>query len=414
MPMLAGSGKIGGTSGRHDSKFFDAIYASDVQDLRMSSRKKPLAEIREEYKRKAIAGEVRGFESVPYTKVMVEPTVIARSFATRVVNFGAIFYGDEGKKVHLYNATDNYVFEGVITTYYQIKLSELSGTNDVQSGDSVYVLIQTEQTHKQAKPTWTDIIGDPANIAVAFPDGVEGQWIPQIPAIGDATIYKLNRKCISTPVGSVGSLARVFLSTVGDFDTWSYQSTSPIDSTANTHSTSVGDPSRYGGVVLAHYRTQAHFTEDAVNSEVLDLGKVHANNIFLVTDGAVTTSSIIGKVPTTDTAFVSMPLLQDGIQSSDKFYVGGTVSKQNLHTDINITSVGGGAAVKLLDYLSESNSVLELSYAYKEMIYDGGWGDNSKFEIADNQSTLTDDNGNTVKYGTASFKTQFFYDGSDI
>ena len=41
--------------------------------------------------------------------------------------------------------------------------------------------------------------------------------------------------------------------------------------------------------------------------------------------------------------------------------------------------------------------------------WDGnGWGDNNQFEIVDNQSTLTDDNGNTVLYGTASFDLPYF------
>ena len=47
------------------------------------------------------------------------------------------------------------------------------------------------------------------------------------------------------------------------------------------------------------------------------------------------------------------------------------------------------------------------------MIYDGGWGDNNKFEIANNQESFTDDNGNTGLRGTASFNTQYFIDGSD-
>ena len=51
--------------------------------------------------------------------------------------------------------------------------------------------------------------------------------------------------------------------------------------------------------------------------------------------------------------------------------------------------------------LGSSNIVFEL--------WDGnGWGDNNQFEITDNQATQTDDNGNTVKYGTASFNTQYF------
>ena len=47
-------------------------------------------------------------------------------------------------------------------------------------------------------------------------------------------------------------------------------------------------------------------------------------------------------------------------------------------------------------------------YAYKEMVYDVDWGDNNQFEILDNQGTQTDDNGNSVLYGTASFDTQYF------
>ncbi|MDG1859742.1 MAG: hypothetical protein P8I94_11595 [Emcibacteraceae bacterium] len=408
MPMLAGSGKIGGTSGRHDSKFFDAIYASDVQDLRMSSRKKPLAEIREEYKRKAIAGEVRGFESVPYTKVMVEPTVIARSFATRVVNFGAIFYGDEGKKVHLYNATDNYVFEGVITTYYQIKLSELSGTNDVQSGDSVYVLIQTEQAHKQANPTWTDIIGDPANIAATFPDGVEGQWIPVIPD-GTSKQFDFNRKVIDY------SLA---LMTTDLGATWVNNTGIPPALNTTTNSITSGSVDPVGRVHLMNYETQAHFTEDAVNSEVLDLGGVFATGGVNIDQGCLFISSLVDGIGRTSTTnrLGEVGVTTLGLQQiSNKPYLPTSASWSVVsHEVITIGHNFESDAVKALDYLSESNSVLELSYAYKEMVYDSGWGDNSKFEITDNQSTLTDDNGNTVKYGTVSFKTQFFYDGSDI
>ena len=74
----------------------------------------------------------------------------------------------------------------------------------------------------------------------------------------------------------------------------------------------------------------------------------------------------------------------------------------------NITLSSEGNTVKTLDYLSSTNNVAKLNYAYKEMVYDVDWGDNNQFEITNNQSTLTDDNGNTVKYGTASFNTQYF------
>ena len=44
--------------------------------------------------------------------------------------------------------------------------------------------------------------------------------------------------------------------------------------------------------------------------------------------------------------------------------------------------------------------------------WDGnGFGDNNQFEIADNQNTLTDDNGNSVLYGTARVALPYFYVG---
>ena len=45
-------------------------------------------------------------------------------------------------------------------------------------------------------------------------------------------------------------------------------------------------------------------------------------------------------------------------------------------------------------------------------LWDGnGFGDNNQFEIADNQNTLTDDNGNSVLYGTARAALPYFYVG---
>ena len=78
------------------------------------------------------------------------------------------------------------------------------------------------------------------------------------------------------------------------------------------------------------------------------------------------------------------------------------------HTTLDLGHNNNSPAVKTLDYLSSSNNVAKLVYAYKEMVFDVDWGDNNQFEIASNQSTLTDDNGNTVLYGTASFNTQYF------
>ncbi len=65
------------------------------------------------------------------------------------------------------------------------------------SDGKVILVNASSKSHKQANPTWTDIIGSPANIAATFPQGVEGQWIPVVPATGTQT-YVMNRKVISS------------------------------------------------------------------------------------------------------------------------------------------------------------------------------------------------------------------------
>lgn len=194
---------LGNKTGRSDNKFFDAIYASDVQDLRMSSRRRPLAEIREEYKRKAMAGEVRGFEGVPFTKVF-----------SSVGSVGA-------------------------------------GYTIVNQDNPSAVIAQKVQYHSQANPTWTDIIGSPENIALTFPDGVEGQWIPVIPTGVSATV-PLNRKSLTA------SLSREL--TVDNGATWS-SSTQSINQATNSYTSSLA----LGVVILEHYETQARFTESSTD-----------------------------------------------------------------------------------------------------------------------------------------------------
>jgi len=42
-----------------------------------------------------------------------------------------------------------------------------------------------------------------------------------------------------------------------------------------------------------------------------------------------------------------------------------------------------------------------------------GWGDDNQFQVASNQESFTDDNGNTGVRGTARFATQYFIDRSE-
>lgn len=57
-----GAGAINDVVRRPDAKPYDAIYEGDVKDLRINARRKAKSDLREEFKRKAIANEVRGVE----------------------------------------------------------------------------------------------------------------------------------------------------------------------------------------------------------------------------------------------------------------------------------------------------------------------------------------------------------------
>ena len=62
---------VSGLSTRPDDKFYDGILASDVEDLRMDANKPTdlTRTLTKEFNR-AVAGEKRGFEGVPFTRVV--------------------------------------------------------------------------------------------------------------------------------------------------------------------------------------------------------------------------------------------------------------------------------------------------------------------------------------------------------
>jgi hypothetical protein len=276
--------------GRPDYKFYDAIYASDVQDLRMSSKKLPLTEIREKYKRMTNAAEVRGFEGVPFTNVYEQTNSDAvDSVGTLNLDIPSTSEVTLGDSVYSFNISNGWQ-KGYVTnipTITRITCEPYDITTPWgRTQGAAMVIVEYKQTNKQANPTWADIIGDPANIAATFPNGVEGQWIPQIPD-GTNPPQSLHRKSLSSGVS-----AGVGERTVDQGDTW-ISTNLTIDGTAN-EVTNVNSPT--GSVWLLHYETQAHFTSDDVNiTQLTDWSPVYATNNH---KDARLTSSLIGEIAT--------------------------------------------------------------------------------------------------------------------
>ncbi|WP_281561710.1 hypothetical protein [Thalassomonas sp. RHCl1] len=412
--------------GRPDGKFHDAIYADDIKDLRMSSRNFDKTEIRERYKRKAIAGEIRGFEGVPFTsplslyftgtlkvngpafyngitnshpriQVAIESTTIEEAGIEPAMNGRyTVLYGDNGNVMSVYGF--NHISFGDGNTYIWTDFKDGPARHEefnhlFPPGTVISALILTEKSqHSSVQPMWSDIIGRPDKIAATFPDGVEGQWVPIIPD-GSHKIYPLNRKF-------TGYLQREVTNNNGL--NWVIGTLDILDENHNTYNYNLGADQ----IVLLHYHTPSHFTEHTNSSKVIALGDVWAGAHNISTYGTGLISSLINKVPVS-TDSLNIPVTRYGLDRERKLDPGtwGGGACQHIPIILNAT----GPAVKVLDYLTESKGKLRLNYAYKELIHDGNsWGDDGQFQVTNNQMTMADENSQNITYGMAGFDLPYF------
>ncbi|MCP4984821.1 MAG: hypothetical protein GY928_01790, partial [Colwellia sp.] len=271
-----------GVSGRPDGKYYDAVYASDIKDLRMSTKRLPHKEIREKAKRMAIAGEVRGYDGVPFTQIQTNEWSNGEFNTASIQDTSVCSVGD----IVSVERWDSTVYDTTVITEVvnatQLRFRDIVG----RKANGYVVIAQTNHgNHSQANPTWTDIIGDPARIAATFPDGVEGQWLPVIPN-GTAKDFPLNRKFIQQ--SPITPRAR----TDNNGSSWNVSSLS-INETTNAWESNNIPSTR---VELWSYETQSHFTKGDTNRKALDLGNVFATNDNNISNGNLLLSSLINKV----------------------------------------------------------------------------------------------------------------------
>lgn len=186
--------------------------------------------------------------------------------------------------------------------------------------------------------------------------------------------------------------------------TWTI--TSPtLDATNNTI---LDTYSTTNALRLFFYETHTNMTENAVNSEVIELGDIYATNYKNIEYGSGLAQSLINKVSTgtagTDTVYmdienrVMIPLLKTlhygiGLEPKhDAITLGTTISP----------------SVKTLPYITKENNKAYLNLVFKEMKFDVTWNDDSKFNIVDNVSTTVDDGGNTVLIGQKRIHLPYF------
>lgn len=416
-----------GISGRTDQyEFHDAIYAGQVKDLRLSANKQDTSKLLEDTIRKAVSGKTRGWGKVPFTLSPVSGSIIG--FNSERFELDVIGLGLKNGSAWIYNATKNesracyyYSANGYIYIKREgVKPKENSEYKDSDwivrtdttwtNGDNIFLMKVDWVSSQYDSLPWVDIIGDPERIQATFPNGVIGQWVPQIPD-GTNVDYNMNRK-------ANGTLVRT--ATLDDGVSWS-SGTYTYDSVKNTFNGSwVG---QY--VVLWNYESLSDFTESSANSKIVGkVGNVYGTSTYQVNranrlhpslTGGIGKNSITASGTKHTINSTVEDLYWDGINIGELSI--GAIANFPTHKAIDIgTPNNDSPAFKSLYTITEIDGLLYAQYHWKELFYDSSgtvgneWGDTTpgtdyvnaygSIPITDNESTMTDYNGNVVRYGT--------------
>lgn len=404
---LYGGDIHGGLSGRPTSdpyQFHDAIYAGQVEDLRLSAHKQDFNRLREDAVRRAVAGTLRGKGIVPFTTVFCSNI---NTLPSQTVGFIPVprsqLTGDQSwitsRSISSPNIAQGYVvIEGKA---YKITGVSFAGVSDENIGlhtdypniptgfSGVYAALGYWLTSEFDILPWTDIIGHPERIAATFPNGVLGQWVPVLPE-GKTKTFTFNRKYLPSV-----SPRRVYTEDNGVTFIEGGFSLNPVTSSYDTNlqATHVG---------LYQFPSFSGVTEAANNSKVLsDVGNVLGLMRDEVNRGNRLHASLTGNIgkhngsnPSTVTSRVNTYDLNVHLPTY-------TLSTSDLpeHHALNLASpLNGSSAVKALYTLTEKNGLLYMQFHGRELKHDGtDWGDDNTIPIINGEGTMTDDNGQVVK-----------------
>ncbi|MCF6435215.1 hypothetical protein [Pseudoalteromonas sp. MMG022] len=408
-----------GWSGRPDQyKYHDAIYAGQVEDLRLNANKLDVNQLREDMMRKSVSGELRGKEKLLFTKFKT----LHQGYLAGSNTANAIFKDSSGVSLNFYDngfpmytpvmvwqPSTNTVLYGQISSSNSHIMLTGSPSNLGKSGhiipttlgmnmsDVCYFAEVWALSSEFDSLPWVDIIGSPENIVAKFPDGVVGQWVPVTPD-GSGARFNLNRKVMS---------AETDLAVYWDGTSW-LTSTNAVN--LDLVQNSVAHPALFAtnNVVLYFYESGAGFTTAANNSGIVgEQGSVWYGSSYQTYFGNRLQPSLTGKVATSNksgpdtNAFGYMNLAR---------YV---LNESNLPRDPSISSIyaswmspvlnmsvptNNSSAVKATYSVIEKNGLLYLQFHGAELKHNGtDWGDDQTIPIISRENTKTDLNGNTVK-----------------
>ncbi|WP_149981153.1 hypothetical protein [Pseudoalteromonas rhizosphaerae] len=411
------SGAIGGSvtsnfSGRPDGRFYDAIYAwgqgGVCRDMRYSAwglKQEDFAEADLAIK----SGEYRGQESAVITNVgqtsgyhtttylnlgMTKPSWWTNNLNSSL-DFSSIciFYNGSPMyfKIQGFSLLDSSSgsLEG-----YNIRIVPIAPAigHGIPAGENLnYVLSLAIGPSLSSVFIHTDVQGSIPDILQCndLKDGWTGSYLPDLPN-GAKDDFALTRPY----VGLGSDITRTHTTDSGA--TWT-QATTAIGNAAKNTVTVTNMPANQ--VTIWQYKTKAKMTKNAVHSAIRNL-----NNV-LISDSATQARdlgfALTGNVNTsTSNQAAELSLNQIGIDlATGKL----SASKETKHVAIPLAApTNSSSAFKALSYDTVQNQQGFINYAYTELKHNGtDWGDDGKIHIADNQTTMLDENGNTVLVGTA-------------
>ncbi|QMW15990.1 hypothetical protein H3302_08015 [Pseudoalteromonas sp. MT33b] len=427
--LLTGSGSIASVkSGRSDDRYYDAIYANGQGGVCRDMRYRASGLTDVDFAEADLSikdGTYRGTEKPPFSV----PFVVGPNSITTYISLGETkpdWWDDKilgtgsvtdlgTSKMYVYNqATGEKLFvwlSGYTTTsnigWYlrtvKVEFASSTAANDnhgLVGGESL--ILQTTSDKSLSKfsvsgdYTYADVIGDPANIFMCddLKNGWIGGWCQDIPD-GTSKNFKLTR-----PAQISQSYPSPY--TLDNGDNW-IATPRTIDLTTNSI---LGVAWGVGFVTAINYTVKARVTKRSINSEIYGrkggLGSVFVSAWSSFTGGKLLADSLISKtlVGTNTFARTMTYNLSQGSLSFDR-KLPNSISYPVKHTPVDINTVDS-PAFKALNYNVVENQQAFINYAYTELKNNGiDWGDDGKVHIADNQTTMPDENGNTVLVGTA-------------
>lgn len=413
--LLSGSGFVASAkTGRPDGRYCDLMYTSGFggvcEDLRLNARGYAL---KDSYlqKRKMIEGTLRGVQYIVKSKLLEPGNILSFQNATIRVS------GSEKNKFAI-NAIHPSKIIAIATGFEKYSCTHISGFGyankqintskltylGTENGWDVYsglVLCEFETDTLIAGQYLTiDLIGDLPNISetVDLRDGLLGHYIEDIPD-GQTPNWKLQKK-------SLDSLTTQRTYTTDNGNTWLYSSNTPIDVVENSIK---NQPYPTGFVQLVPYTASSGYSFQHSDQSIIELSadvfSVEYLGFYLTYFGALLVESLLDKVPTNNSTASSQIQPTVGVSSmnfrpdSSIDFTGG---REIRHETASISQSNDSPAVKIHFAITEINQLAYLSMRYVELKHNGtDWGDDGKIHIADNQTTMLDENGNTVLVGTA-------------